>query len=85
MRLSLNSPYLSSIITPLMRTLFEILVFILTVQLGPKIQFFNEVFSDIVVLSPTAHSVICVDRMVLSGEIRAGAAVGNSFAQKSNI
>lgn len=45
-------------ITLFVRTLLEMRVFMLTMQFGPMMQYFNDVFSVIVALSPTAQLII---------------------------
>lgn len=77
--------YPSSTMTPFMTTLFEILVFILTVLFVPSTQFFSDVFSVIVALSATAQFIICVDFTLLCGDTNDGAFNGNSFSHNSNI
>lgn len=81
----LAETYPSSITTPFITTLFDIRVFGFTVQFGPRIQFFNDVFSEMVVFSATAQSVICVDLMLLAGDTSSGAERSNSCGHKVNI
>lgn len=78
--------------TPFIRTLSDIRVLELTSQLLPNTQFLIEVFSKIVVLSPTAHCDICVDLIVLPGAINGGACIfvfsdksPNNFSQYVKI
>lgn len=80
-----KSSYPSSIVTPFIRTLFEIRLFILTVVFVPRVQFFNDVFSVIVVESPTAQFVICVDRTLLCKDINGGTFSENIFSHNSKI
>lgn len=77
--------YLSSMTTPFVRTLFEMRVFMLTVQFAPTMEFFSDVFSVIVAWSLTAVSVICVDRTLACADISGGAFVGNICSHKPKI
>lgn len=81
----ISKAYPSSIVTPFIRTLFEIRLFILTVVFVPRVQFFNDVFSVIVVESPTAQFVICVDRTLLCKDINGGTFLENIFSHSSKI
>lgn len=77
--------YPSSIVTPFIKTLFEMRLFILTVVFDPSVQFFNDVFSVMVVKSPTAQFIICVELTLLCGDINAGLFIGNNLSHKSKI
>lgn len=68
--------------TPFIRMLSVIRVRCCTEQLLPSTVFFSDVLSQMNVLSPTAHCVICVDLMVVFGQISGGA--GAAFINGSN-
>lgn len=71
--------------TPFIRTLFEMRVFMLTLQFGPMQQFFSDVFSAMVALSATAQFVICDERTLLCGDINDGGFDGKIFSHRSKI
>lgn len=71
--------------TPFIRTLFEMRVFMLTMQFGPMQQFLNDVLSAMLALSATAQFTICVERTLLCGDISGGAYDGKILFHRSKI
>lgn len=69
--------------TPFISTLSEMRVRGRTTQLVPSTVFFSDVFSATVQLSPTAHSVIWLERIVAFSLISGGGTVESFFAPRS--
>lgn len=69
--------------TPFISTLSEMRVRGRTTQLAPSTHFFRDVFSATMQLSPTAHSVICVERIVEFGLMSGGGMVERTLASRS--